>query len=116
MDNFVNYCTDGNAAACAFWRQRCADNLDCGACLAGMGDDDNLRAMAADWSTPACKRILGLLYEGVAPFYLLSITTACPGSSACRYTVTNCVMQYGDLCVACINGSALQSSKQPRVL
>jgi hypothetical protein len=105
VDTVVFYCSHNTEAACGFWRQRCADNVNCGACLASMGNGDNARAIAADWSKPDCQRALR---DGLALTYIGVVTTGCPGISTCRTVVTNCISNpsYSDLCIACINGSA----------
>jgi hypothetical protein len=103
MDSVVSSCMDSNAAACDFWRQRCADDVKCGACLAGIGNGNNAREIVASWwSTPACQRVAQDLF---AVNYVNSITKGCPDISACRAAVSNCVIDYGEDCIACINGS-----------
>ena len=105
IDLVVSHCMGSNAVACAFWRQRCADNTDCDACLADMGNGD--RAVVADWSTRACQRALA--HDFFAPLYLNAIGGGCPGISTCRFAVTDCVVNSGDVCLACLNGSASPS-------
>jgi hypothetical protein len=106
LDNVVKECISSNTAACDFWRQRCADNAICSACLAVMSNGDSLGAAASDWSTPACQRAAQDVF---ASDYLQAITIGCPGISACRRTVVDCVATYGNDCTACINGSAAPS-------
>ena len=36
LDSVVDNCIASDAAACIYWRQRCADNVNCSACLAVM--------------------------------------------------------------------------------
>ena len=104
VDDVVISCIGSSAVACDFWHQRCADNGDCEACISPMGNGDDARAVAADWSTPPCQRAA---QNEFAANILVSIASAgCPGISACRRTVTPCAIQYGDACLACINGSA----------
>jgi hypothetical protein len=109
LDNAVNPCSNSNADVCSFWHQRCADNINCSACLAGMGNGNNALANAADWSTPACRRAL---QDSFAVHYLVSIAAGCPGVSACRKDVTGCVIKdHGDgMCTACLDGSASPSN------
>jgi hypothetical protein len=103
LDHAVVYCIDSNAVACDFWRQRCANNVDCDSCLVGMGNGDNARAIAADWSTAACQRAA---HDHLTAFYLTAIAHGCPGISACREAITHCVLSKGDSCITCLNGSA----------
>jgi serine/threonine protein kinase len=104
LDIVVSHCIGSNAVACDFWRQRCADNANCAACLANMGNGDSLSASVADWSTPACQQAVA--DDFFAPLYLNAIGGGCPGISTCRFTVTDCVVNAGDVCLACLNGSA----------
>jgi hypothetical protein len=104
VNNVVNFCTDNNAAACDFWHQRCADDVNCSACLADMqGNVDSTREIAADWSTAACRRTL---QDSVAVSYLNAMTSGCPDISACRLAISNCIIYNGDVCISCLNGSA----------
>jgi hypothetical protein len=111
MDNYVEDCFDNSAVACNFWRQRCADDVACSACISGMDNDDSSSAIAIDWSSPACRSVVQPNNAGslFAATYLTAIAIGCPGISACRNAVTNCVMSYGDKCISCFNGSALPS-------
>ena len=58
IDKVVSTCIGRSAAACDFWRQRCANNVDCSNCLEDMGNGVSVRAIANDWSSPACQRAL----------------------------------------------------------
>jgi hypothetical protein len=102
MDNIVSACFDSDAVSCSFWRQRCADDVNCHDCLAAMGNGDSASAIAADWSSPACQRAV---QDGMAVHYLSNVAE-CPGISTCRTVVTACSLSYGDFCIACFNGSA----------
>jgi len=102
--NTVNLCVESDAAACSFWRQRCVDDANCGACLACMGESNSLSDIAADWSTPACHT--AIQNNGLTVQYLESISRACTGINACRKGMTACVDVNGDGCIACVNGSA----------
>jgi hypothetical protein len=106
LDTVVDNCVGKDAAACDFWRQRCANNGHCGGCLASMDTttgDDGVRAIAADWSTPTCQRATN-------DFFALSLSLAvahwCTGISSCRNAITNCGFAHGAACVACFNGSS----------
>jgi hypothetical protein len=55
MNNYVEDCCDNSAVACNFWRQRCADDVACSSCIFGMDNGDSSRAIAIDWSSPACR-------------------------------------------------------------
>jgi hypothetical protein len=100
----VDSCVASDPVACDFWLQRCADNITCANCLADIGNGDSARAIAADLSTPRCRKALS--NKNLANLYLDSITFSCPKISTCRGAVTSCVRIYGDDCIACINGSA----------
>ena len=104
MDNVVSNCMSGTPAACSFWQQRCADNDNCSACMAGIDGGDNARTIALSWTTPSCQMVLG--GDSNAAHYTLNIAMGCPGITACRSAVSECVHGYGDACIACVNGSA----------
>jgi hypothetical protein len=104
MDHVVLSCMARDAAACDFWRQRCADNAKCLDCLAVMGNSENVRQIADEFSSTSCQRAAS---DGAALDYVNAITKGCPDISACRTAVSDCVIDFGDDCVACINGSAL---------
>jgi hypothetical protein len=106
LDNVVYHCIGSTFEACDFWHQRCADNANCSACLADMGNGDNARAIAAEWSSPFCR---SALQDSVAVGFLVDLTSGCPGIGACRVAVSNCVLDHGDVCIACVNGSAASS-------
>ena len=57
IEGLVGSCSGSSTTLCGFWQQRCADDEDCSACLAVMGNGDSLRAIAADWSSPACRHV-----------------------------------------------------------
>jgi hypothetical protein len=101
VDSVVDYCINSDAVACDFWRQRCADNVNCGECLDGIGNGNIARVFAAEWSAPSCQRAM---QDFFALHYLYAISRGCPGISKCRNAVTNCLFQYGEPCIACING------------
>ena len=103
VDNVVTTCIYSSAAACDFWRQRCADNVNCNLCLAEMSNGDNALEAVASWLTTACQEAL---HDRFAASYLISITQGCPGISACRVAVTEGVKADGGTFIACINGSA----------
>jgi hypothetical protein len=111
LDNVVNVCTISNTASCRYWRQRCADIPECNVCLASMGNTNNLGDTVADLSTSACQHVFtstsplgNEVYVGYINM-LDAIAAGCPGISMCRKTVAGCAVQYGPLCLACINGS-----------
>jgi hypothetical protein len=104
MDNVVSKCMSGTPAACSFWQQRCADNDNCSTCMAGIDGGDNARTIALGWTTPSCQMVLG--DDSNAARYTQNIAMGCPGITACRSAVSECVHGYGDECIACVNGSA----------
>jgi hypothetical protein len=102
MDNFVNACFDSNSIACEFYIQRCADNVNCSACLGAVSNGESAQAIAAEWSAPSCQRAI---HDPIAMSYLQYLAV-CPDIGSCRVTISNCVGSYGNLCVSCIDGSA----------
>jgi hypothetical protein len=56
MDGVASFCFYSEQPACSFWRQRCADNINCSSCLAVMGNSGSADDQAADWSTLACQK------------------------------------------------------------
>ena len=103
MDNVVDSCIQGDYVSCGFLRQRCADNVNCSACLAAMGYGESVREVVAEWSTPSCQRAM---FDPIALGILNSMTLGCPYISGCQSVASNCVVGYGDACFACLNGSA----------
>jgi hypothetical protein len=91
-------------------RQRCADNVNCGECPDGIGNGNIARVFAAEWSAPGCQRAM---QDFFALHYLYAISRGCLGISKCRNAVTNCLFQYGEPCIACINGLAPANSSCP---
>lgn len=89
LDNLVNSCNGGKSmGACSYWRQRCDDNINCGGCLAAMGDGESSRDAAVDWSTPACQRAL---QDELAPGLISNIMGRCPDAASCKEEVSRCV-------------------------
>jgi len=103
LDESVFTCFNSNNVACNYWRQRCAHNSNCSACLVEMGNGVIARNIVADWSTPACQMAAT---DEKATFYLTAMVIGCPGISTCRNAITNCIFSYGDKCLGCLNGSA----------
>jgi hypothetical protein len=103
LDAVVGNCVDKDAVACDYFLQRCADNSDCSACLAGMGNDNNARANAEGMSTPPCQRAL---QDGNAIQYLSAISSSCSGVSRCRNVVVACFLEFGEVCTPCVDGTA----------
>jgi len=100
----VNSCFAHHAAACNYWRQRCAtfDRFNCDACLADIvqAGQDAL-AIGAALLTESCQ------YAGSVP--LNGMANSCPDMSTCQVAVINCVNAYGYICLNCLNGSATPS-------
>jgi hypothetical protein len=102
----VSSCFDGNSVSCDFWRQRCMETAHCGQCVAALADvnGNDARAIAAVWLTnPSCVQAGDDVFGGES---VNAVTSGCPGVSACQSIVTNCIINQGDVCITCINGTA----------
>jgi serine/threonine protein kinase len=106
LDNVVGACVAGDEAVCGFAEQRCAQNANCSACLAGMSNSNTGVDIVNDFSSASC---IKAMQDSYASAYLLTISQGCPGISHCRATVSACLLGSNhrkDLCGPCVDGSA----------
>lgn len=104
LDKVVSFCVDGDNVVCDFYMQRCGDIPNCYGCLEQLlGSESNVRTITADWSTPVCQMALR---DSFAIDYLSNMAVECPRMSQCQSMVANCLFDYRQTCIPCINGTA----------